>query len=459
MRAGYGTILPREERQVVTLARGIAGLIPTVMLTHPLLISPLLYAEELRKTADLRADAVGNFEQASTFLLTATFYPAIFLLAVGTFLIVWPRIDRRTWTILIWGILFVGFTVLSTVWSLAPKFTFLKSVANSLVLVSAVLPVLVARDPAKLIRPFFWLCALLVLLNFYSVLSRPAGPIGHEGIYEHKNIMGGVAAICLIFGAYGIWAGHRIEKLLGALMVVICLFLLVKSQSKTAIGFTFLSPMIALFLYAAMRWLRTSPLLAITIMIAAAFAIFPLFSLVSGMDLEDVIVLIFRDNSFTGRVFIWDFTIEKALERPWLGYGFQGFWNIGAESPRFDSKYQFIANLLQSHNGYLQIWLELGLVGVVLFTGLFVSIMHNVSRLVAFNPAFAIFSLTNMVFIIAVNLMETDWFLGATPATVLFLMIGLIASQPQARVVRDAHLEPAPYPHDYSELPHQRPAQ
>lgn len=99
------------------------------------------------------------------------------------------------------------------------------------------------------------------------------------------------------------------------------------------------------------------------------------------------------------------------------------------------------------------------MVGVVLFIGLFVSIMRNVNRLVAFDPAFAIFALTNMVFIIAVNLMETDWFLGATPATVLFLMIGLIASQPQARAVRGVHLERAPYPANYQDLPQRGHAQ
>lgn len=458
MRAGYGAIMPTQERQSVTIARNIAALIPTLLLTHPLLISPLLYAKELRKTADLRAQFVGNFESADTFLLTATFYPAMFLLAIGTFVVVWPRINRRTWTILIWGMLFVGLTILSSAWSLAPKYTFLKSVANSLVLICAVLPVLVARDPGKLIRPFFWLCALLVILNFYAVISRAAGPIGHEGIYEHKNIMGGVAAICIMFGGYGIYAGRKLEKLLGVIMVVICMFLLVKSQSKTAIGFTVIAPVIGVFLYGAMKWLRMPILFALFAIVVLSFAIFPLFSLLSGMALDDVILAIFHDKTFTGRTYIWEFTIEKALERPWLGYGFQGFWNIGAESPRFDSKYQFIANMLHSHNGYLEVWLELGLVGIVVFIGLFVSIMRNVSRLVEYDAGFAIFAITIMVFIVVVNLMEADWFVGATPGTVLFLMIGLIASLPQARVVRGAHLEPAPYPSGYPDASYQRPA-
>jgi O-antigen ligase len=53
-------------------------------------------------------------------------------------------------------------------------------------------------------------------------------------------------------------------------------------------------------------------------------------------------------------------------KRPWLGYGYNAFWQ-GWEGP--SAYVLLIAHFdpLNAHNGYLELWLNLGLLGVVVF--------------------------------------------------------------------------------------------
>jgi O-antigen ligase len=66
------------------------------------------------------------------------------------------------------------------------------------------------------------------------------------------------------------------------------------------------------------------------------------------------------------RAHIWDFTQARILERPWFGWGFDAapsMPNFGVR-PFFDYETKVIP--LHPHSGGLQLWLDLGLVGVLL---------------------------------------------------------------------------------------------
>jgi len=69
----------------------------------------------------------------------------------------------------------------------------------------------------------------------------------------------------------------------------------------------------------------------------------------------------------TGRKQLWLHLLKMAREKAWLGYGFGGFW-IGTQGP---SRYIWESiekwNPRDSHNGFLELYVELGLVGLGLF--------------------------------------------------------------------------------------------
>jgi O-antigen ligase len=47
----------------------------------------------------------------------------------------------------------------------------------------------------------------------------------------------------------------------------------------------------------------------------------------SAVNLETIVVQgLGKDMTFNGRIEVWNLTIQRGLERPWLGYGYVGFW-------------------------------------------------------------------------------------------------------------------------------------
>jgi O-antigen ligase len=72
-----------------------------------------------------------------------------------------------------------------------------------------------------------------------------------------------------------------------------------------------------------------------------------------------------RDSDLTGRESIWAKVLERADERPWLGWGYATPWVPW--DPAFDGWIiDHGQTVLQAHNMWVDIRMQLGIVGVVL---------------------------------------------------------------------------------------------
>jgi O-antigen ligase len=89
--------------------------------------------------------------------------------------------------------------------------------------------------------------------------------------------------------------------------------------------------------------------------IGLARALYPLLTALAG-----------RDATLTGRTAIWAEVWRAILRRPWLGYGFSAFWR-GWNGASFDVVVALKFVLFHAHNGFLEVWLELGAAGLLLF--------------------------------------------------------------------------------------------
>ncbi len=75
-----------------------------------------------------------------------------------------------------------------------------------------------------------------------------------------------------------------------------------------------------------------------------------------------------RDPTFTGRLDIWRFGFAKLWEQPWAGYGFESFWKSEA-IVRMEANLELswmVQNSVHGHNGYLDVALGMGLIGLAL---------------------------------------------------------------------------------------------
>ena len=81
-----------------------------------------------------------------------------------------------------------------------------------------------------------------------------------------------------------------------------------------------------------------------------------------------------RGSSMSGRTLLWKRLLELHTN-PIVGTGFESFW-LGDRLKQLEGIFFFIPN--EAHNGYLEIYLELGLIGLVLVIGLFVATFWKV---------------------------------------------------------------------------------
>jgi O-antigen ligase len=107
-----------------------------------------------------------------------------------------------------------------------------------------------------------------------------------------------------------------------------------------------------------------------------------------------VVALFFRDGAFsllgrtqdlTGRLDIWAEVVSLAERRPWFGWGYSSPWLPGAV-PFDEPIVRNGVEQLQAHNAWLDVWLQLGLVGVALFGGIVVSVLWRAWFLAVDRP-------------------------------------------------------------------------
>jgi exopolysaccharide production protein ExoQ len=232
-----------------------------------------------------------------------------------------------------------------------------------------------------LIRVAFWLLPLSVLLiRYYPDLGRGYNIAGSAmfwtGVTTDKN---GLGMICLIFGLGIMWqfmdlyqeekGGKRTKAFyVHGLIVLIMVWLLWESNSMTSISCFVL----ALGLMVAVgRWkfARKPAVTTIFAGVAVGFSALVLFGGL-GFFLE----AIGRNPTLTGRTEVWHALLPFS-QSPLFGSGYESFW-LGDRLTRIGGLIS--SGINEAHNGYLEIYLNLGWVGLGLLGLVFVAGFKNV---------------------------------------------------------------------------------
>jgi O-antigen ligase len=142
--------------------------------------------------------------------------------------------------------------------------------------------------------------------------------------------------------------------------VAIAVGLIVLSKSKSAL-LIFLTLVALLPLYRALRWNDT---LAIPFFITVILGLGSVATWLVG-NWENFLYGIGRDPTLNGRTDIWSAVIYKIWQRPWFGYGYQGFWQEKGEADFVWKAIHYKVH--HAHNGFINIGVDLGLLGLLFF--------------------------------------------------------------------------------------------
>lgn len=419
---GGGTLVERT--------RALAPWLVIAAISYPLLVWPYLGAPAPVANADLAPAAPGQLG-----VLNRVFFPPLLLAGIAVF-IPQMRVFGATLlrpTILLTG-LFVLWAAATALWSGEPDISFRRSLLQGTIVASVLLPTIAARDPRAVLDRLFWLFALVAGLNLVAVALNPPGPLGHEGIYTHKNLLGGVAAMVFLTAMIQLFSGQGLARLVAAGVALAAIFLLIESRSKTSQGLSLLIPAVAFLVCLVTRSTRISPAIIVPAGVGVLALIYWIGVATYQWDFARAATVFFGDPTLTKRTIIWDFVNTMIERRPWLGYGYEAFWGVSFEAPSIREAPSFVSKLHSGHNGYLDLIVHTGRVGLAIFLVLALAALHAIGRVARYSLSLGYGLMSLMLFCLAYNFLESTFFRGFELQHLVFILVIALAASAHDRI-------------------------
>jgi exopolysaccharide production protein ExoQ len=284
---------------------------------------------------------------------------------------------------------FLGFAMLSFAWSDFPLPTFKKWFRDAGVYM-VVLVVSSDRRPLEAVGTvlrrvcYFTIPLSIVLIKYFPYLGKVYSFWGgqeYTGVSTSKNQLG---ALCLVSGIFFFWDTIRIWHqwrevrvkrvvLVNIAFIWMSLWLLNLCGSKTS---TICLAIGCLMIAAAhCKFGRRHPGLVKTL----APAIFVLYLILTlGFDMGGQLnQAVGKSSDMSDRTRIWQVVLSVSIN-PVLGTGYQSFW-LG---PRVQWIWARLTGdaVMEAHNGYLQIYLDLGLIGLFLLCAFLIGTYRKICK-------------------------------------------------------------------------------
>ncbi len=330
-----------------------------------------------------------------------------------------------------WIAVFVVYSFISIIaWSEFPAVSF-KRWAKLIGSLLMVLVVLTEEDPIEAIKALGRRCAFVLIpmsLTLYKyfpglgrVYHRYTGSLSIAGVATNKNSLG---ALCMISGLllfWILWTGRgRYKDKYGFSKFIILFFifpitlwLIYMARSATAL-ICFIIGIFILFLMETRITKENKR--SIGLMAIVSIIVFFGFEYVFNV-VEVATKLLGRDLTFTGRTEVWE-TLLGMVKEPVFGFGYGSFW-LGERLEKLWEMYMFLPN--EAHNGYIETYLESGIVGLIILGCILISGFRNILRGGDVNLSLMTIRFTLFVVSIIYNITESAF----RPGILLFFIFNL----------------------------------
>jgi len=343
-------------------------------------------------------------------------------------------------------LLFFIYCAISALWSDYPDVAikrWIKFVGN----LAMVLIVLTDIRPGAAVKRLlthtgFVLLPLSVLLvKYYPDLGRTYSPgdsvlspwkLMYIGVSDTKN---GLGAICLLFGLGAVWRfievfrekdePHRRRRLIAqSAVLLVTLWLFSKADSMTSLSCFLVAS--ALIVATNLRLARSRAMIHLFVAGALSLSVLAIFVA------PNLLATFGRDPSLTGRTDIWK-TVLGMAGSPLCGTGFESFW-LGPRLQRIWTMYWWHPN--EAHNGYIELFLNLGWLGVALFAAVVVTGYRNAVTSLVTDRDLGRIRLAYFVVGIMFNFTESG-FRMIDPIWLLFLLTAIVVPGDEVSQAKD----------------------
>lgn len=256
------------------------------------------------------------------------------------------------------------FALASTVWSVERLISFRSGVYLFMYLVAAayIATRFEYEELVWMLGKTLTLLALASIPGQYLLPSVPTSSGQWTGVFQHKDGLG----LAMVIGIVSLVLARKPWTLIRMSSIALCFALLCLSRSLGP--FLWLVTAVASLAFLRSRG-RARPIMLIALLgpiVILPIAVPNFLAVVTGM--------LGKDPTLTGRTEVWAIVIRMILVHPLLGYGAGAFWSTEAQMVHV-----LVGNWSphHAHNGYLDICLNLGIVGLALVLIILVDIFRR----------------------------------------------------------------------------------
>ena len=263
-----------------------------------------------------------------------------------------------------WTAAIIVLALLSTVWSQAPWLTIRRAIPFGLAALFGLY--FAARFPVRKQLSILWVTMILVSLGTIALATAfpkigwDASP-GHtgdwQGVFTQKNACGRVMVLATALTLC--MKGSNVRKWMS---LVLFTFVLIMSGSRGA----WVIDTALIGAWALQRIIRRLDKKGRAVALCGMAAVLSACAYLGMGYFPEIMQMLGRNATLTGRTAIWGQVWLAIVKHPLLGYGFSAFWQ-GLRGQSFHIILALHFVVLHAHNGFLEIWLELGGIGLLLF--------------------------------------------------------------------------------------------
>jgi len=268
----------------------------------------------------------------------------------------------------------------------------------------------------------------IVLIKYFPEIARHydqwTGIPSIDGATTSKNMLG---AACLISGVFFFWdtvkrwsdrKERRTKRIIMINFAFIAMTLWVLNLANSATSSVCLALGCLVIWAVQSRWGRSRHTF-IKVLIPASFCLYLILAF--GFDLNGQMASqVGRDSTLTDRTAIWHIVLNMHTN-PLLGTGYASFW-LG---PRLEEIWKTYPGINESHNGYLEVYLNIGLIGVFLLGAWLIVSYRNICRQLASSPSQASLKVALWTIMLFYNMTEAAFRGGLLWVTFLVVAIAV----------------------------------
>lgn len=332
-----------------------------------------------------------------------------------------------------WLIFLYAYLLISVIWSNYPFVSFKRWFKVTGVIVMAFL-IVSEPNPLKAIEIIIRRCSCILLpLSITLIKYFPQYGVQYDrwsgirmgtGVATHKNSLGILCAITMFFivnSLFQRWLKKELFKISRTRLMAELLLIFMGLFLMFGGGGTYSATSITIFVIGLFCVFYINIFNGVSQIIERNVKKTVLFCICIFVSFNSIIMplatkLLKRNSSLSGRDDIWESIIELIQKKPVLGVGFGGYWVDVAAS--FDKHH----GVLQSHNGYLEVLLQVGGVGLIMLIIFLFSFCRKISNMFNYNKNWGIFGLSFLLMLLFYNYTEACFLQSNLFWTVMILL-------------------------------------